>query len=147
LAKKKAKYLKDIADVDRGSPQAISDVQNMEDKARKELTQLDLSFDEQESTAISIPQSDVLLSLSAVYMDPGLLVPHKSDPFSDEDEDDDMDDNEDKKAKFEARKWIERVQGFIFCVYYLCLIRRVYVFYVGHVDKVVYMKPFSTVIL
>jgi hypothetical protein len=24
---------------------------------------------------------------------------------------------------------------FIFCVYYLCLIGRVYVFYVGHVDK------------
>jgi hypothetical protein len=30
LAKKKAKYLKDIADTDRGSPQAISDIQNME---------------------------------------------------------------------------------------------------------------------
>jgi hypothetical protein len=41
------------------------------DKARKELKQLDMSFDEQESTAISIPQSDVLLSLSAIYMDPG----------------------------------------------------------------------------
>jgi hypothetical protein len=47
LAKKKATYLRDIADVDRGSPQAMSDVQNMEDKARKELIQLDLSFDEQ----------------------------------------------------------------------------------------------------
>jgi hypothetical protein len=30
---------------------------------------------------------------------------------------------------------------------YLCLIGWVYVFYVGHVDRVVYMKPFSTVIL
>jgi hypothetical protein len=47
LAKKKAKYLKDIADTDRGSAQAMSDVQNMENKARKELIQLDLSFDEQ----------------------------------------------------------------------------------------------------
>jgi hypothetical protein len=30
---------------------------------------------------------------------------------------------------------------------YLCLIGRVYMFYVGHVGRVVYMKPFSTVIL
>jgi hypothetical protein len=34
----------------------------------------------------------------------------------------------------------------IFCVHYLCLIGWVYLFYVGHVDGVVYMKPFSTVI-
>jgi hypothetical protein len=32
-------------------------------------------------------------------------------------------------------------------VHHLCLIGRVYLFYVGHVDRVVYMKPFSTVIL
>jgi hypothetical protein len=36
---------------------------------------------------------------------------------------------------------------FHFCVHFLCLTGRVYVFYVGHVDRVVYMKPFSTVIL
>jgi hypothetical protein len=38
-------------------------------------------------------------------------------------------------------------KGFIFYDHYLCLIGRVYMFYVGHVDRVVYMKPFSTVIL
>jgi hypothetical protein len=27
------------------------------------------------------------------------------------------------------------INAFIFCVHYLCLIGRVYVFYVGHVDK------------
>jgi hypothetical protein len=31
-----------------------------------------------------------------------------------------------------------------FCVYCLCHIDCVYVFYVGHVDRIVYMKPFST---
>jgi hypothetical protein len=33
------------------------------------------------------------------------------------------------------------INAFVFCVHNLCLIRRVYVFYVGHVDKI--MKPFS----
>jgi hypothetical protein len=36
-------------------------------------------------------------------------------------------------------KWIDELRwlynAFIFCVHYLCLIGRVYVFYVGHVDK------------
>jgi hypothetical protein len=39
------------------------------------------------------------------------------------------------------------INAFIFSVHYLCLIGWVYVFYVGHVDRVVYMKPISTVIL
>jgi hypothetical protein len=30
-----------------------------------------------------------------------------------------------------------------FCVHYLCLIGWVYMFYVGHVDRIDYMKPFS----
>jgi hypothetical protein len=30
-----------------------------------------------------------------------------------------------------------------FCVHHLCLIGWVYVFYVGHVDRIDYMKPFS----
>jgi hypothetical protein len=30
-----------------------------------------------------------------------------------------------------------------FCVHYLCLIGWVYVFYVGHVDRIDYMKLFS----
>jgi hypothetical protein len=45
------------------------------------------------------------------------------------------------------REWNVCMYAFIFCVHYLCLIGRVYVFYVGHVDRVVYMKPFPTVIL
>jgi ribosome biogenesis ATPase len=40
----------------------------------------------------------------------------------------------------------ELIGAFIFFVHYLCLIGRVHVFYVGHLDRVVYMKPFSTVI-
>jgi hypothetical protein len=40
-----------------------------------------------------------------------LLVPHKHEPSSDDDEDDDMGTGENKKAKFEARKWVERVQA------------------------------------
>jgi hypothetical protein len=30
-----------------------------------------------------------------------------------------------------------------FCVHYLCLIGWVHVFYVGHVDRIDYIKPFS----
>jgi hypothetical protein len=30
-----------------------------------------------------------------------------------------------------------------FCVYYLCHIGGVYVFYVGHVERIDYMQPFS----
>jgi hypothetical protein len=33
------------------------------------------------------------------------------------------------------------VNAFVFCVHYLFLIGRVYVFYGGHLDKI--MKPFS----
>jgi hypothetical protein len=41
---------------------------------------------------------------------------------------------------------VYHIEHFHFCVHYLCLIGRLYVFYVGHVDIVVYMKPFSTAI-
>jgi membrane-bound acyltransferase YfiQ involved in biofilm formation len=34
-----------------------------------------------------------------------------------------------------------------FCVDYLCLIGWVYVFYLGHVDRIDYMKPFSILYL
>jgi hypothetical protein len=42
-------------------------------------------------------------------------MPHKNEPSSDDDEDEDMGNGENKKAKFEARKWVERVQVSVYC--------------------------------
>jgi hypothetical protein len=39
------------------------------------------------------------------------------------------------------------INAFVFCVHYLCLIGRVYVFYVGHVDKSLYDTIFHCNIL
>jgi hypothetical protein len=67
-------YKKTVSTVARPLVLLTKNTTFLTDKARKELKQLDISFDEQESTAISIPQSDVLLSLSAIYMDPGIFL-------------------------------------------------------------------------
>jgi hypothetical protein len=34
------------------------------------------------------------------------------------------------------------INAFNFCVHYLCLIGWVYVFYVGHVERIDYIRPF-----